>query len=387
VEDGATAAAPNEPPEPLPGAPATIGDVLLDRWSVSQIHRGGQAWVLVVDDIERGDRRAIKVPPSGALTGDAELASLLRLEPHPHVVTALDVAELDGRRGLVLEYAPATLADLLRASTGTWPLPRPEVLQEICDGMAHLSKNGEFAHLDLKPSNVLLDDNGHAKIADFGLARQVRIRDGRFSPAAGGTWAYAAPEVLRGEPCDSRADIFSFGVLLYEACTGRLPYPFPLASTPEAQRAQLLDYYESSGAQERRAEELYYCDQVEPTQVPVPPPSQEVGDLLSGCLMYHMDERHRSFHELAGALARCLQIAEVHAATVSLPEIDRQQRELTLSRTLTRLGRPEEAVRRLNRLWRTSPPQALSTAALRAAQEALIAAGRPDEAASLEGRW
>jgi hypothetical protein len=122
--------------------------MLLDRWSVSEIHRGGQAWVLVVDDIQQENRRAIKVPLSRALTRDAELATLLELEPHPHVVTALDVAEAGDRRGLVLEYVPATLADLLRrqrltlslqpssdrpAETGAppWLIHRAEVLQEI----------------------------------------------------------------------------------------------------------------------------------------------------------------------------------------------------------------------------------------------------------------
>jgi serine/threonine protein kinase len=60
--------------------------------------------------------------------------------------------------------------------------------------MAYLSEAGEFAHLDLKPSNVLIDGASHAKIADFGLSQRVRARDGRYSSAPGGTWAYAAPE-------------------------------------------------------------------------------------------------------------------------------------------------------------------------------------------------
>jgi len=382
-----TADGPYEAIEPFPGAPAAIGEMLLGRWSVAEIHQGGQAWVLVVDDLERPGRRAIKIPKSGRLTGDAELASVLGLEPHPHVVTALDVIEIGGRHALLLEYAPATLADLLHQH-GRLPMVQPyaAVLLETCAGMVYLSERVEFAHLDLKPSNVLVDHEGHAKVADFGLGRQVQIRDGRFPSASGGTWAYAAPEVLRLEPCDSRADIFSFGVLLYQACTGRLPYPFALAPTPEEQRKQLLDYYASPGPK-RRAEELAHCDQLTPTQVPVAPPTWELGEILSGCLESHMGERHPSFAEIVGHLARELRIPQVRAEPARLPQTDRQRRELALCQALVRLDRFDEAVRRLNLLAATSLPPALSAAALHTAQAALTAAGRQDEAAALEQWW
>ncbi|MGH3853863.1 MAG: serine/threonine-protein kinase [Pseudonocardiaceae bacterium] len=404
METDLTAGVPHEPPEPLQDAPAAVGDVLLDGSSVSEIHRGGQAWVLVVDDTEQGNRRAIKIPRSGALTGDAELATLLGLEPHPHVVTTLDVTEVSGRRGIVLEYAPATLADLLHgqlltvslrpsgdrraglAETGAppWLIPRAEVLQEICDGMAYLSKAGEFAHLDLKPSNVLIDGAGHAKIADFGLSQRVRTRDGRYSPAPGGTWAYAAPEVIQQKPCDSRADIFSFGVLLYQACTGKLPYPFPLASTPNDQRAQMLDYYESPGPKDR-TKELFYWGQFTPTQVPVALSNENISEIISSCLQKDMHNRPPSFRRLGEMLTWELGIPQVRAETFPLPEIDRQRRELALSQALVRIGRVDEAVRRLNRLLSTSLPPVLSTEVLHAAREALTAAGRPGDAAALEG--
>jgi serine/threonine protein kinase len=387
VETDLTADGPDERQEPLPGAPAAIGDVLRDRWSVAEVHRGGQAWVLVVDDLTDGGRRAMKIPASGQLTGDAELVTVLGLEPHPHVVTALDVAEIEGRRAIVLDYVPETLTDLLRRR-GPLPATGQEstVLVEICAGMAYLSKRVEFAHLDLKPSNVLVDDAGHARIADFGLARQVQLRNGRFPSASGGTWAYAAPEVLRLEPCDSRADVFSFGVMLYQACTGRLPYPFELAPTQEQQRAQLLDYYASSGPK-TRAQELFYREQVAtPTQFPVAAPNEEISDLLSGCLESDMAERHRSFEDLAAHLAVALGIPRVRPEPATLSATDHQRRELALCQALVRLERFEEAIRRVNRLATTSLLPDVSTAALRTAQEALTLAGRPDEAAAL-GQW
>jgi serine/threonine protein kinase len=382
VDPDVTAGDELAPPEPLADAPAALGDVLQGRWSVTEIRSGGQAWVLIVDDVEQGNRRAIKVPFSGTLTGDAELVALFGLEPQPHVVTALDTVELDSGRGLVLEYVHRSLAEFIRPRSSAPPLVlRGEVLQEICDGMAYLSKKGEFAHLDLKPSNVLIDGAGIAKIADFGMARQVRIRQGAFPAASGGTWAYAAPEVLRLEPCDSRADIFSFGVLLYEVCTGMLPYPFRLASPAGAQRAQLLEYYQSPGP-ERRCEELYYPEQLEARQIPMPPPSIEVGMVISDCLQQYPGERPSSFRKLAQQLAGALGIPARQAEAVPLAEIDHQRRVLAMSQALIRLGRFDEAVRSLNLLLSKPVNEAFLAEAQRAAQSALFGAGRPDV-----GRW
>jgi serine/threonine protein kinase len=372
-------------PPPLSGAPASVGEVVDGRWRVSQVHRGGQAWVLIADDLDSGTRRAIKVPLHGnALAGDSELAMLLDLKPHPHVVSALDVVQIGGSSGIVFEFMPSTFA-ALRTSAPSLPLcDRLSIaLQHVCAGFEHLSAVTQTAHLDLKPSNVLIDDAGRARIADFGLAQHVRIRDGRFPAARGGTWAYAAPEVLRNEPCDTRADIFSFGIMLYEACTGQLPYPFPLATDPAAQRTQLVHYYASPQAR-RRTEEFYYWDQLSPTQFPVGLTDDNMNVLLSGCLMLMMDERHQSFARLAPLLARTLPAPILLVAPAApLPAADQQRRELALCWTLIRLSRYAEAVTRLNDLLASQLPSAFSAEALRAAREALIGAGRPAEAAAL----
>ncbi|WP_328901578.1 serine/threonine protein kinase [Streptomyces sp. NBC_00441] len=374
-----TAAVPYEPPPPLAGAPAAIGEVLSDRWSVAEIRRGGQAWVLIVDDLDRGGRRAIKIPLSGALVGDDELDMLLRLEPHRHTVTTLGVIEVRGQPGIVFDYAPSTLTDLIRRGHG---LSLTGILQQVCAGMAHLSHVVEVAHLDLKPSNVLIDENGHAKVADFGLAQRVRIQDGRFAGARGGTWAYAAPEVLRLEPCDTRADIFSFGVLLYEACTGKLPYPFALDPDPVAQRAQLLDYYTSPGPGERQSQ-LYYWGQSKVTQVPVTPPGEGISVLLSSCLQQHLSERPQSFTMLAEMLARAVRRPPVETLATPLPQIDQQRRSLSLAQVLIRLDRLDEAINELNRLLSTPLPPALFETARQTAVQALTTAGRHAEATEL----
>ncbi|MFA1551862.1 serine/threonine-protein kinase [Actinomadura chokoriensis] len=387
MNDDATADGLYSPPPPLAGGPAVIGETIAGRWSVSGIRRGGQAWVLTADDVARGERRAIKVPLSGALAGDAELAMLFGLEPHPHIVSALDEVMVGDRRGIVFEFLPSTLADLLGrlhadpTATHASPLHGTvaDMLQQVCSAMAHLSKRTETAHLDLKPSNVLIDGTGNAKVADFGLSKQIEIRDGRFPSAHGGTWAYAAPEVLRQERCDTRADIYSFGILLYEACTGKLPYPFPLAPDPIRQRAQLLEYHTSQGPR-RRCVELYWWGQSHLTQVPVAPPSEAVAIILSSCLQELREKRSQSFSDLAATVQAGFQQTLVRTSPAPLSEPDRQRRELALSRALFRLGRFNEAVNHLNRLLAAPLPLDLFLGARQTALDSLNAAGRRTEA-------
>ena len=389
-----TADGPRFPLQPLVGAPAAVGEVVAGRWIVSQIRRGGQAWVLVTDDVESGIRQAIKVPlRDGVIADDAELAMLLGIEPHPNVVSALDVADVAGRRGIVLEYVPSTLDALLRQRDTAQPTPDQQplpddvalALQQACAGLAHLSAVTEVAHLDLKPSNVLIDDDGNAKIADFGLAEQVRVQNGRFPVARGGTWAYAAPEVLRQQPCDTRADIFSFGILLYKACTGKYPYPFDLEDMdPAAQRRLLLDYYDSPGPKRRTQEFYYWNERLKPTQFPVALPHDNINMLLSNCLGVLQEDRNASFAELNSLLAIALRSPSLSAAPGSLPGIDRPRRVLALSRALMRLNRFNEAINQLNQLLAGPLPDDLFSEVRDTAVEALAQAGRHDDAVALE---
>lgn len=353
--------------------------MLLDRWRVTGWLRGGQAWVLVVDDLRGGRRRAIKLPFAGSLAGDDELIVLLRMRPHPYVVSLLDVLSVLDRQALLLEYAPGSLTDVIGTAF------RPGLLQEICAGMAHLSAREESVHLDLKPSNVLLDDQGHAKIADFGLSGPVREPGGAYRRARGGTWAYAAPEQLRAEPCDCRADIYSFGVILYQLCTGgQLPYPVRLVGDAEAQRGQLLDYFASDGPQERRRN-LVMGATVDGRQLAPGPVGEQLGLVLSGCLDENAGGRPRDFRALARMLTDDLGIEPAAAPEPTLTGTDHHHRQLALAWALIRTGSGDEAVRVANRLLGAGSalPAQLLPETLRVARAALKCAGRGDEAALL----
>lgn len=145
---------------------------------------------------------------------------------HPNIVNIFDVDIQDGRPYIVMEYLDAgSLADRLQAG----PLTLAAALQlaaPLADALEYAHQRG-LVHRDLKPANVLLRPDGSPVLADFGLARPVQTDSAAQITATGavmGTLAYMAPEQFSGQPTDARADIYSFGVMLYEMLTGRLPF-------------------------------------------------------------------------------------------------------------------------------------------------------------------
>jgi serine/threonine protein kinase len=143
---------------------------------------------------------------------------------HPNIVEIYDSGELDGRLYIVMEYVEGkTLAEILR---GQGPLPPAEATQlalQLCAGLDHAHERG-IVHRDIKPQNLLVQEDDILKIADFGIAKP----DGAttLTEAGGiiGTAAYLAPEQLSGEVVTPAADIYALGVVLYEMLTGRPPY-------------------------------------------------------------------------------------------------------------------------------------------------------------------
>lgn len=149
----------------------------------------------------------------------------LRQLNHPNIVALLGTFERSGRPSLVMEYAPqGTLRDLLRQNA---QLPVERVLQlalELADALARAHHMGVI-HRDVKPDNVLLAEDGTPRLTDFGMARLLRENTRMTeSGAIVGSPVYMSPEAVRGQEMDARADIWSFGVMLYEMLAGSLPF-------------------------------------------------------------------------------------------------------------------------------------------------------------------
>ncbi len=163
---------------------------------------------------------------------------------HSNVVTVHDCVRLDdGRVAIVMEYiSGGSLREKLQAAPGGLPLPQAlQWAREIAAGLRAAHAAG-LIHRDIKPDNVLIDESGVARVSDFGLACLDDGPQTRYTQtgAAAGSPGYMAPEIWRGESADVRSDVFSYGAMLYEMLTGRLPqgsFPPPRALRPDISAA------------------------------------------------------------------------------------------------------------------------------------------------------
>ena len=210
-----------------------------------QLGKGGMGMVYRAHD-ERLDRKvAIKLLPD-QVAGDAEQRARLMAEAraasalnHPGIVTIHEVGEDSEKLFIVMELVTGeTLrATLARGAMEVKPLVR--LGSQIAEVLAVAHGQG-VVHGDVKPENIMVQPDGRAKLLDFGIARRtltetltlsrVGLASVSSSGSIAGTIAYMAPEALRGEPSDARADLFSLGVVLYELAAGRRPFPGPTAT-------------------------------------------------------------------------------------------------------------------------------------------------------------
>ncbi len=193
-------------------------EVVADRYRLEELlGRGGMSEVWCATDLELDRRVALKLLAAGADTARFEReARAVASLGHPNVAQLYDYGEAEGRPFMVLEYlAGGTLEDRMRDAA---PLP------EIAAGLAHAHSRG-VVHRDLKPANILFDEEGHAKLADFGIAR-VAAASSTITEAGTllGTAAYMSPEQAEGATATPASDVYSFGVILYRMLTGRLPF-------------------------------------------------------------------------------------------------------------------------------------------------------------------
>jgi serine/threonine protein kinase len=207
------------------------GDVIAGRYELIElIGRGGMSSVWRSHDRLLDRTVAIKVLHE-QFTKDEEYVERFRREArsvaqlsHPNIVTVIDRGEEDGRQYIVFEFVEGE--NLKQVLERSGPLPVRDALLLALQmaralGFAH---DRGLIHRDVKPQNVLLNEEGQAKMTDFGIARSVDVDGVTITGTVLGTSEYIAPEQARGQRVDALTDVYSLGVVLYELLAGDVPF-------------------------------------------------------------------------------------------------------------------------------------------------------------------
>src|SRR5919198_2281927 len=214
-----------------------IGSELAGYRIESLIGRGGMSVVYLAEHLRLGRKVAFKVlaPELAQEEGfrdrfirESKLAASI---DHPNIVPVHDAGEIDGLLFIAMRYVQGT--DLKRRLREVGPLPLDQVVSVIGQVAIALDAAHErgLVHRDVKPGNVLLASGGgvertdHVYLADFGLTKQALSVSGVTATGQFvGTIDYVAPEQIRGEPLDGRADVYSLGCVVFECVAGRPPF-------------------------------------------------------------------------------------------------------------------------------------------------------------------
>lgn len=219
-----------------------IGQTISHYRISRMIGKGGMGEVYLAEDTTLPRKVALKFLPRELQQDEVarkrfirEAGSIAAID-HPFICNIFEVGEFEGKAFLALEYVEGpSLAE--RLAEGPLALEQAfQIAGEIAQALEEAHKKG-IVHRDLKPSNIMLTPQGHAKVMDFGLAKRVtggEAQESTVTPltragSTPGTVAYMSPEQLKDEEVDTRSDIFSFGIVLYEMLTGVHPFRKPEA--------------------------------------------------------------------------------------------------------------------------------------------------------------
>ena len=275
-----------------PGGPE-VGELAagtaLGHYRIEQlIGRGGMGVVYRAHDLVLDRKLALKLlapelaedePFRERFLRESRIAASL---DHPAIIPIYDAGEVGGRLYIAMRLVDGSDLKRLLANQGALDAVRAlQLLEQVADALDAAHERG-LVHRDVKPSNVLIDGRGHVYLADFGLSRRLDEQ----APGLGGTRSlgtldYVAPEQIRGEELDGRADLYSLGCLLYECLTDRPP--FERASDTAVVFAHLQE------------------------DPPVLPGLEQV---IQRALAKRPDDRYQSGRELVGAARKALGIAQ-----------------------------------------------------------------------------
>jgi serine/threonine-protein kinase len=213
-----------------------IQQVLGDRYIIErEVGRGGMAFVYLARDRRYERQVAVKVldPEIATAVGAERFLREIRITAqlqHPHIVSLLDSGEARNLLYAVMPFVEGeSLRDRLMASSRLSTTEAVRIAGEVADALDYAHRRG-VVHRDIKPENILVS-NGHAVVADFGIARAIGLAGGATLTGVGfpiGTAAYMSPEqATAASPVDGRSDIYSLGCVLYEMLAGRMAFSGP----------------------------------------------------------------------------------------------------------------------------------------------------------------
>ena len=307
----------------------TTGLTFAGRYQIiEELGHGGMGRVYKVFDTDIKEKIALKLlRPEIALDKEtverfSNELKLARKISHRNVCRMFDLGKAEGTTFITMEFVPGEDLKKFIRKTGQLGAGRAlSIAKQVCKGLAEAHHLGVI-HRDLKPQNIMVDEEGMARIMDFGIARSIKGKGITGVGVMIGTPEYMSPEQVEGKEIDQRSDIYSLGVILYEMTTGHVPFegdtPFTIGVKHKSERP-------------RNPRELN-------TQLP-----EDLGRLILRCLEKDKGKRYQTAEEL---------IADLSAIEQALPVTDRvlpvrkplSSRELTVKLSLKKVLVPGLAV-------------------------------------------
>jgi len=254
-----------------------VPEVLADRYQiVRRLGEGGTAVVYLAQDKKLKREVVLKFLSNPSLPGDLaedyfmREAEIVANMSHPHIVKVFDIGRADGRPFMVMEYLEGSTLDAFLEKNQRQGLPMTTIARmatEIADALAYAHAR-QVIHRDIKPGNIMLLPDGHAKLMDFGMAKALAVDRSR-SLYICGTPDYMSPEQEAGLDLTKATDVYSFGLVLLEAMLGSIP------TAPSARAARLarLEALESSKIPEPVKRTIASCLSLDPKERPQDPRS------------------------------------------------------------------------------------------------------------------
>ncbi len=307
----------------------TTGSTFANRYQViEELGHGGMGRVYKVFDSDIKEKIALKLlRPEIALDREtverfSNELKLARKISHRNVCRMFDLGKAEGTTFITMEFVPGEdLKKFIRKSGQLGAGRAVSIAKQVCEGLTEAHHLG-VVHRDLKPQNIMVDEDGNARIMDFGIARSLY---GKSITGAGvmiGTPEYMSPEQVEGKEVDQRSDIYSLGIILFEMVTGHVPFegdtPFTIGVKHKSERP-------------RDPRELN-------PQIP-----QDLGRLVLKCLEKDGAKRYQSAGELRTDLEKIEQAMPTTERVVSKRK-PLTSREITVKFNLRKLAVPLSAV-------------------------------------------